>query len=122
MSIRAIIFGSTGMIGQGVLKECLESHAVEAVLIINRRASGLKHPKLKEAIFKDFLDMSSQIPLFSDYDTCFYCLGVTSLGLSEEEYSKVTYGLTISIASSLLKANPQFTFCYISGMGSDSTA
>jgi hypothetical protein len=121
MKLKAIIFGSTGMIGQGVLMECLESADVESVLLINRRALNSRHPKVQEIIHPDFNDMSSLIPEFKNYNTCFYSLGVSAVGLSEAAYHSITYDLTVKIAEAILKTGQDFTFCYISGKSTDST-
>lgn len=121
MSVRAIITGSTGMIGRGVLLECLDNDDVESVLVINRYSVGLRHPKLKEIIHRDFSDLSAIKHDLKDYNTCFFCLGVSSAGLSEQEYYRITYGLTIHFATVVLEQNPGITFCYISGAGTDAT-
>jgi nucleoside-diphosphate-sugar epimerase len=121
MKLKPIIFGSTGMIGQAVLIECIESPDVESILLINRRSLNKQHPKIKEIVHNDFEDMSSLIPEFKNYDTCFFCLGVTSLGLSESEYHRITYDLTVRVAEVILKTGRDFTFCYISGKSTDST-
>ena len=121
MKLKAIIFGSTGMIGQGVLMECIESAEVESVLLINRRALNPQHPKVKEIVHADFNDLSSLIPEFSNYNTCFYSLGVSAVGLTEAEYHSITYDLAVNIAEAILKTGKDFTFCYISGKSTDST-
>ncbi|GAB3914642.1 epimerase [Larkinella knui] len=119
--IRAIITGTTGMVGEGVLHECLQHPDVEAVLILNRKPSGLSHPKLKEIIHTDFYDLSSIENQLVGYDACFFCLGVSSVGMSEPDYFKVTYTLTLNVATTLSNLNPAMTFCYISGAGTDSS-
>ena len=119
--IRAIITGTTGMVGEGVLHECLLHPEVEAVLIINRKPSGLSHPKLTEIIHADFYDLSAIENRLAGYNACFFCLGVSSVGMSEPEYYKVTHTLTLNVATVLSKQNPDMTFCYISGAGTDST-
>ncbi len=119
MTVRAIITGSTGMIGRGVLLECLDSDDVESVLVINRHSAGMRHPKLKEIIHKDFSDLAAIKHELKGYNTCFFCLGVSSAGLSEQEYYRITYGLTIYFATVVLEQNPEITFCYISGAGTD---
>jgi hypothetical protein len=121
MKIRPIIFGSTGMIGQGVLLECLTSTNVEAVLVVNRQTCNITHPKLKEIIHKDFFDIAQIANEFKNYNTCFFCLGISSAGLRESDYYKTTYELTLSIAHTLHNANKDMAFCYISGAGTDST-
>jgi len=121
VSIRAIITGTTGMVGEGVLHECLQNPDVEAVLIINRKASGYTHPKLTEIIHADFYNFSSIENQLKGYNACFFCLGVTSVGITKEEYYKITYTMTLHIANMLSRLNPDMTFCYISGAGTDST-
>jgi len=120
MTIKAIITGSTGMIGKGVLLECLESPHVESVLVINRQSVGMKHQKLKEIINTDFYDLSAIKEHLAGYNTCFFCLGVSAAGLSEEEYYRITYDLTLNFAQTILGLNPELTFCYVSGAGTDS--
>ena len=109
------------MVGEGVLHECLLHPDVELVLIITRRPSGYSHPKLKEIIHSDFYDLSTIENQLSGYNACFFCLGVSSLGMKEEEYRRVTYDLTMHMAQTLVKLNHDMTFCYISGAGTDST-
>lgn len=115
--INAIVFGSTGMVGEGVLHECLKHPDVESVLVINRRPCGVQHEKLKEIIHKDFHDFSSIENQLTGYDAAYFCLGISSLGKKEEEYTKVTYDLTMHIANTLYKINPDMTFTYVSGEG-----
>ncbi|GAB3931139.1 NAD-dependent epimerase/dehydratase family protein [Larkinella terrae] len=119
--IRAIITGTTGMVGEGVLHECLMHPDVEAVLIINRKPYGLKHPKLTEIIHKDFFNFSALESQLTGYNACYFCLGVSSVGMKEPEYYKMTYTLTMHVATTLSKLNPDMTFCYVSGGGTDST-
>jgi uncharacterized protein YbjT (DUF2867 family) len=119
--IKALITGSTGMVGEGVLMECLKHPAVESVLIINRRPCGVAHTKLKELIHTDFLDLSSIEPRLSGYNACFFCAGVSSVGINEPEYTRITYDLTMNFAQTLNKLNPDMTFCYVSGAGTDSS-
>ncbi len=119
--IRAIITGATGMVGEGVLHECLRHPQVEAVLIINRKPSGVTHPKLKEVVHSDFFDFSAIESQLSGYNACFFCLGVSSVGMKEAEYYKMTYTLTMHVATTLSKLNPDMTFDYISGAGTDSS-
>jgi uncharacterized protein YbjT (DUF2867 family) len=121
MKIKAIITGATGMVGEGVLIECLNSPEVEQILIINRKPSGYTHPKLKEIIHKDFLDLSPIASQLSGYNACFFCLGVSSVGMKEPEYTKMTYDLTMHVAGILAKQNPDMTFVYVSGASTDST-
>jgi uncharacterized protein YbjT (DUF2867 family) len=121
MSIKAIILGSTGMVGQGLLLECIEDPRVESVLLVNRRTAGVTNNKVKEIIHHDFYDFSSLAKEFANYNACFFCLGVSAVGMNEEEYSKITFDITIAAAKACLRANPEFTFCYVSGAGTNST-
>ena len=119
--IRAIITGATGMVGEGALHECLLHPQVEAVLVINRKPCGYTHSKLKEIIHSDFFNFSSIENQLIGYNACFFCLGVSSIGLKEDVYYKLTYTLTLHVAETLSKLNPDMTFCYISGAGTDSS-
>jgi hypothetical protein len=119
--IRVIITGSTGMVGEGVLHECLNHPEVESILIINRHSSGVIHPKVKEIIHSNFFNFTGLADQLQDYNACFFCLGVSSVGMKENEYYRLTYTLTMHVALVLLKANPMITFCYISGTGTDSS-
>jgi uncharacterized protein YbjT (DUF2867 family) len=119
--MNVILFGATGMVGQGVLRECLLAPDVERVLSIVRSPSGGHDAKLREVIPTDFYDLSSIESELSGYDACFFTLGVTSAGMDEEQYSHVTYDLTLAAAQLLAKHNPGMTFIYVSGAGTDST-
>jgi uncharacterized protein YbjT (DUF2867 family) len=119
--LKVLLFGATGMIGQGVLRECLLDPDVTQVVSIVRRPSEQTRPKLKEILHEDFLDFSSIEGELSDLDACFFCLGVTSAGLGEEAYGRVTYDVTLAAARTLSRLNPQMTFSYVSGAGTDST-
>ena len=121
MKINAIIFGATGMVGEGVLHEALNADTVESILVIGRRSCNIKHKKLNEILHKDFFDYSSISGELSGYNACFFCLGVTSIGKSEEEYRRLTYDLTMAAAKTLARLNPNMIFCYVSGAGTDST-
>ncbi|MDH3267948.1 MAG: NAD-dependent epimerase/dehydratase family protein [Ignavibacteria bacterium] len=121
MKIKAIITGTTGMVGEGVLHECLQHPDVESVLVINRKSCGVKHQKLKEIIHKDFFDMSSIENQLAGYNACYFCAGVSSVGKKEDEYKRITYDLTMNFANTLVKLNSDMTFCYVSGVGTDST-
>ncbi|MBL0049480.1 MAG: NAD-dependent epimerase/dehydratase family protein [Bacteroidetes bacterium] len=121
MKIRAILTGATGMVGEGVLHECLQHGEVEAVLVIGRKACGVVHPKLKEIIHSDFFDMSAIKNELIGYNACFFCLGVSSVGMKEEAYYKLTYTLTMHVAETVSKLNPEMVFCYISGSATDSS-
>ena len=119
MGLKVIITGTTGMVGKGVLLECLEHPAVSEVLIINRSSIGMQHPKLKELIHKDFYNLQPVREQLQGYDACFFCLGVSSVGMSEEAYAKPTYDLTLHFAETVINAD--MTFIYVSGSGTDST-
>ena len=119
--IKPIIFGATGMIGQAVVQECIKTPEIEKILLINRRPGQINHPKVKEIIHTDFTDFSSLINQFSEYNACFFCLGISAIGLSEEEYYKTTYEITIKAAEAIKNTGKEFTFCYISGAGTDSS-
>jgi uncharacterized protein YbjT (DUF2867 family) len=119
--IKVIITGATGMVGEGVLHECLLHPDVEAVLVAGRKPCGVSHPKLSEVIIPDFFDLSSAESRLQGYDACFFCMGVSSVGMNSEEYYKVTYTLTMNFATILSKNNSGMTFCYVSGAGTDGT-
>ncbi len=119
--IKAIITGATGMVGEGVLHVCLNHPDVEHILIINRKPSDVRHPKLKEVIHTDFYDLSPIEDQLIGYNACFFCLGISSVGMKATDYFKVTYTLTMHVAETLSRHNPNVTFCYISGAGTDST-
>jgi len=121
MKIKIIITGTTGMVGEGVLHECLLHPNVESVLVINRKPCGVKHEKLKEIIHKDFFDLSPIEEELKGYNACCFCMGISSIGKKEDEYKRITYELTMNFASTLVKLNPDMTFCYVSGVGTDST-
>jgi hypothetical protein len=121
VKIKAIVLGVTGMVGEGVLHECLNHSEVESVLVINRRPCGVQHEKLKEIILKDFFAFSEIENQLAGYNACYFCMGVSSLGMKEEAYRRITYDLTLNVANILLKRNPQITFCYVSGSGTDSS-
>ena len=119
--MKVIITGATGMVGEGVMLECLAQPDVEQVLVLNRRAGGITHPKLREIIVEDFFDLAPIAADLAGYDACFFCLGVSSVGISAAEYSRVSYDLTLSVARVLAGVNPDIGFCYVTGMGTDST-
>lgn len=121
MKLRVIITGTTGMVGEGVLMEALKHPEVEKVLIINRRPSGFLHEKLTEIIHKDFLNIKPLELQLTGYNACFFCLGISSVGVKKDKYYMVTYTLTMHFAGTLARLNPDMTFCYISGAGTDST-
>ena len=122
MKIKAIVTGATGMVGEGVLNECLQHPDVEEVLVINRKPCGVVHPKLKELIHADFFDVTSVEDHCRGYNACYFCLGVSSIGMKEPEFRHLTYDLTLHVAEVLSRLNPDITFCYISGSGTDSTS
>jgi uncharacterized protein YbjT (DUF2867 family) len=120
--MRAILFGATGMIGQGVLRECLLDPAVEEVLAIGRSRTGRTHAKLRELVLPDLTDYSKVASELSGYDACFFCLGVTSAGMSEADYRRVTYDIAVAAARALVEASPGMTFVFVSGAGTDATS
>src|SRR5688572_7809564 len=119
--MKVIITGSTGMVGKGVLLECIDSPEVESILLVNRNQIDITHPKIKEVLLKDFFNIDSIREQLRGYDACFYCVGVTSIGSNETDYTKIMYDLTLVIAKELLVLNPDLTFCFVSGAGTDST-
>jgi uncharacterized protein YbjT (DUF2867 family) len=121
MDYKIIITGATGMVGEGVLLECLSHPRVSALLSVSRKPAGISHPKLKEYIVPDFLGLKEDDENMKGYDACFFCAGVSSIGMKEAEYSRITYDTTIHFARVLLHQNPQMTFIYVSGSGTDST-
>jgi hypothetical protein len=121
MKIKAIITGATGMVGEGVLQECLIHPDVEKVLVINRKSCGIANPKLTEILHTNFYDISPISDQLNGYNACFFCLGVSSVGMKEEQYYSLTYTLTMHMAEILAKQNPEMTFCYVSGAGTDSS-
>jgi uncharacterized protein YbjT (DUF2867 family) len=120
--MRVILFGATGMVGQGVLRECLRDDGVEAVLAIGRSPTGEAHPKLRELVRKDLLDSAGAEADLRGYDACFFCLGVSSAGMSEAEYTRLTFDLTLAWARALARINPALTFIYVSGAGTGGKA
>jgi len=119
--MKVILFGATGMVGQGVLRECLRDDAVTQVLSIGRSAAGQLHRKFSEIVRDDFLDYSDVAPQLTGFDACFFCLGVSSVGMDAERYRHLTYDITLSAATALARLNPQMTFVYVTGAGTDST-
>ena len=120
MKIKAIIFGATGMVGEGVLHEALKHPDVESVLVISRKPCKVAHPKLTELLHDDFFDYSKIEERLKGYNACYFCLGVSSVGMSEQSYRRVSYDLTMEAAKALSRLNPDMTFCYVSGAGTDS--
>jgi len=119
--VKVILLGATGMVGQGVLRECLLDPEVESILTVGRNASAQRHEKLHEVVHQNLSDLSAMEGKLSGYDACFFCLGVSAAGMEEEAYRRVTYDLTISMARILSRLNPAMTFIYVSGMGTDSS-
>src|SRR5512133_338520 len=109
--LKVIITSATGMVGEGVLHECLQHADVEKVLVITRNPSGYSHPKLTEIVYGNLSDISSLSDRLTGYNACYFCLGVTSLGKNEDEYAKLTYTLTMNFATTLAAINPDMTFC-----------
>jgi len=116
---KVIITGTTGMVGEGVLICCLNSPEIDAVLVINRKPCGYAHPKLKEIIHQDFFNFAPIEHELSSYNACFFCLGISSVGVSKEPYYKMTYTLTMHVAETLSRLNQDMTFCYVSGSGTN---
>ncbi len=119
--MKVMLFGATGMVGQGVLRECLLDPAVNEVLAVGRGATDQRHPKLRELVRADLTDLGPVEDQLRGYDACFWCLGVSSAGRSEAEYAHVTYDLTVSVAQRLARLDPGMTITYVSGAGTDST-
>jgi uncharacterized protein YbjT (DUF2867 family) len=121
MPMRILLFGATGMVGQGVLRECLLDPNVGAVVTVGRTATGAQNPKLQEIVRQDLWNYADISPELSCFQACFFCLGVTSAGMTERDYERVTYGITLAAAETLCRLNPQMVFVYISGVGTDSS-
>jgi len=121
MEIKVIITGATGMVGEGVLLECLCNPVVKQILVINRKPGGISHPKLREVIHADFFNLAPIEQQLVGYNACFFCLGISSVGISKEEYKRVTYDLTLNVGQVLAKLNPDMAFCYVTGAGTDSS-
>ncbi|MBO9672592.1 MAG: epimerase [Sphingobacteriaceae bacterium] len=114
-----IITGATGMVGEGVLMQCLNITEINSVLVVNRKPCGYSHPKLKEIIHPDFFDFTAIENQLTGYNACFFCLGITSVGVDQETYYKMTYTLTMHVAQTLSRLNSDMTFCYVSGGGTN---
>jgi uncharacterized protein YbjT (DUF2867 family) len=119
--MKIILFGATGMVGQGVLRECLLDPSVESVLAVGRSPTGQRHAKLREIVHGNFLDYSGVESQLAGFDACFFCLGVSSVGMDEERYRHLTYDITMAAAKTLAKLNPGMVFTYVTGRGTDST-
>lgn len=118
--MQVIIFGASGMVGKGVLLECLDDRQVESVLVVGRSPCGVTDERLTEILHPDMFDLSSLRDRLTGLDACFFCLGVSSVGMSETDYHLVTYDLTVHVAETLLALNRDLVFCYVSGVGTDS--
>jgi uncharacterized protein YbjT (DUF2867 family) len=119
--MKVLVFGATGMVGQGVLQECLRAPDVELAVVVVRTATGLQNPKLREIVHSDFLDFRLIETELAGLDACFFCLGVSSSGMKEADYERITYGFTLAAAETLGRVNPGMEFTYVSGAGTDSS-
>jgi len=119
--MNVLLFGATGMVGQGVMRECLLDPGVNLLQTVGRSATGVQHPKLREVVHNDLWHYDSLEAQLSGFDACFFCLGVTSSGMTEENYERVSYGITMAAAEILSRLNPAMTFIYVSGAGTDSS-
>lgn len=120
--MKVILTGATGMVGEGVLIECMHNEEVTSVLYVGRKPSGMQHPKLTEYMVPDFLMLKDNDATLAGYDACFYCAGITSVGMNEADYSTITYDTTLHFASVLLKLNPAMVFNFVSGAHTDASA
>ncbi len=119
--MNVVLFGATGMVGAGALLECFADSRVTSVLVVTRSPTGRSHPKLREVVHPDFFNFEVLRADFARCDACFFCLGITSVGMSEAAYTRVTYDIAMAAAREMLAANPRMTFCFVSGVGTDST-
>jgi uncharacterized protein YbjT (DUF2867 family) len=119
--MKILLFGATGMVGQGVLRECLAANDVTQVVTVGRKPTDITHERLAGIVTADLFALETQQDQLAPFDACFFCLGVSSLGMKEPEYTRITYELTLRIAQLLLRLNPQMVFVYVSGAGTDST-
>lgn len=119
--MKVVLFGATGMVGQGVLMECQKDPEVTEILSVGRTPLATSHPKVKELLRQDLYDYTGLEPQLAAYDACFFCLGVSSAGMDEAKYTRITYDLTVAAAQAMVKANPGMTFIYVSGESTDST-
>lgn len=119
--MKIIITGTTGMVGEGVLLECLEDPRIEQVLSVSRRPTGRSHPRLREYIVPDFLQLRPDDPKLKGYDACFFCAGISSVGMKEDRFRLITYDTTLHFAKAVLQQNPGMVFIYVSGRGTDSS-
>ena len=121
MGLNVVITGASGMVGKGVLLECLDNPLVDQAITINRRTIGVDHPKHKEFILEDFSQIDTLAEELNNCDAAYFCLGISVVGLTEEKYTQITYDLTLRFARVFLQQNPNSTFCYVSGAGTDSS-
>ncbi|MDQ2771027.1 MAG: NAD-dependent epimerase/dehydratase family protein [Bacteroidota bacterium] len=121
MKLRVILTGATGMVGEGVLLECLQNPTVEHVLVLTRRPTGRTHAKMSELLVPDLADLSAVESQLTGYNACFFCAGISSVGVSKEEYERITHDLTLTVGRTLVRLNPALTFIYVSGASTDST-
>ena len=121
MGIKVLVTGSTGMVGKGVLLEALEEQAIEQVILLNRNSISIQHPKIKEIVLKDFTNVSSVKNEIGIIDACFHCMGVSSLGMNEEQFHALTFDITKALADTCYELNPDMVFNYVSGTGTDSS-
>lgn len=119
--MKIMIFGATGMVGRGALRECLRDREVSDILLVSRKSVGFKTPRLQELLLSDFNELEEHKQSLMGYDACFFCLGVSSVGMDDETYKEITYRLTLSVARLLVTLNPQMVFIYVSGHGTDSS-
>ena len=119
--MNVMIFGATGMVGMGALLECLDDARVQSVLVVGRSSCGVQHAKLTEVLHQDFFNYGALADRFRDRDACFFCLGVSSAGMDEPKYHRLTYDLTLAAAQAMATANKRMTFCYVSGQGTDTS-
>ena len=119
--MKVILFGATGMVGQGALRECLLDPEVDAVLVVTRSAIPQQHQKLRQIVHSDFTNFTAIERDLAGYDACFFCLGISSTGMSEQDYHRITYDITLAAAQTLARINPDMTFIFVSGAGTDST-
>jgi uncharacterized protein YbjT (DUF2867 family) len=120
-NMNILLFGATGMVGQGVLRECLLDPVAQRVVTIGRNATGVQNPKLREIVHQDLWNYAAIESNLNDFDTCFFCLGIGSAGMTEKDYEHVTYGITIAAAETLSRLNPKMVFIYVSGAATDSS-
>jgi uncharacterized protein YbjT (DUF2867 family) len=119
--MRVLVFGATGMVGQGVLRECLRDSDVTQVVTVGRTPTGMRDEKLKEIVHADLADYAAVAEQLTGFDACFFCLGVSAAGMTEDVYARITYGFTLAAAETLSRVNPGTTFVYVSGAGTDSS-